>query len=478
MISVHDVGPAGVLGELAGFREGFLRCLTSWRDALFELADAVLCSQGPVSSLVRLCLEPEFQRGHGSLYEGLAAGRVDEEGLRDLLAARRPPDWPLVFAVDASTVERCDAETSPERGFYYHPSKHSAGQPIVAGWSYQWVCQLNFDPDSWTAPMDVRRLPPTQDTVAATTRQVRALLSRLGDAPQVPLFVFDAGYDPIALSYELAGDRVRVLVRIKGDRVFYGPAPAARADGKPERPPRHGQRFDCKDPATWPEPDRVLLAEDGRYGRVQVRAWTRLHPKLGCRGHWAGCDRPPIVEGSVIRVEVERLPKPSTRKNATVLWLWHSGAEVLDLDLLWRSYLRRFDIEHTLRFAKNTLGWTAPGVRLPEQADRWTWLIAACLTQLRLARPVVCDQRLPWERPREQAKLTPSRVRRAFRRTRARLPVITRPPKPSRPGPGRPKGTRTGPAPRHPPIKKIPKHQISQRKQAVMTPQRPTPPHP
>ena len=44
-----------------------------------------------------------------------------------------PADWPLVFAVDASTWDRCDAECSPERGFYYSASKHSAGQPIVAG---------------------------------------------------------------------------------------------------------------------------------------------------------------------------------------------------------------------------------------------------------------------------------------------------------------------------------------------------------
>ena len=73
-------------------------------------------------------------------------------------------DWPLVFAVDASTWDRCDAECSPERGFYYSASKHSAGQPIVAGWCYQWICQLNWAPDSWTAPLDVCRIPPTADT--------------------------------------------------------------------------------------------------------------------------------------------------------------------------------------------------------------------------------------------------------------------------------------------------------------------------
>jgi hypothetical protein len=32
------------------------------------------------------------------------------------------------------------------------------GQPIVTGWSYQWVVQLSFSGDIWTAPADVRRV--------------------------------------------------------------------------------------------------------------------------------------------------------------------------------------------------------------------------------------------------------------------------------------------------------------------------------
>jgi hypothetical protein len=38
-----------------------------------------------------------------------------------------------VYAVDVSVWDRCDAECSAERGYYYHPSRHSAGQPIVSG---------------------------------------------------------------------------------------------------------------------------------------------------------------------------------------------------------------------------------------------------------------------------------------------------------------------------------------------------------
>lgn len=50
---------------------------------------------------------------------------------------------------------------------------------------------------------------------------------------------------------------------------------------------------------------------------------------------------------------------------------WAAGPDP-DLQVCWRAYLRRFDIEHTFRFVKNTLGWTTPSVRTPEQADRWT----------------------------------------------------------------------------------------------------------
>src|SRR3954451_21932375 len=96
---------------------------------------------------------------------------------------------PCVYALDVSVWPRCDAEASPERGFYYHPSRHSAGQPIVAGWAYQWVAQESFARDSWTAPRDVRRVPPRANVHTVAADQIRAVLqTRAADAP-VPLFV-------------------------------------------------------------------------------------------------------------------------------------------------------------------------------------------------------------------------------------------------------------------------------------------------
>jgi len=125
-----------------------------------------------------------------------------------------------------------------------------------------------------------------------------------------------------------------------------------------------------------------------------------------------------------------------------------------DLDLLWRSYLRRFDVEHTIKLYKGSLGWTTPRVRHPEQADRWTWLILAAYTQLRLARGIVADRRLPWEKPLAASKLTPYRVLRSFATLLPALGTPANTPKLRGQLPGQPKGRLSGRAKRHPPVKK------------------------
>jgi hypothetical protein len=111
--------------------------------------------------------------------------------------------------------------------------------------------------------------------------------------------------------------------------------------------------------------------------------------------------------------------------------------------------------EHTFRLFKNTLGWTKPRIRDPQAADRWTWLTIVAYTQLRLARALTTDLRRPWERPTTTpGRLTPARVRRGFRHLRGKLAVPARAPKPTRPGPGRPAGSRNKHVAAHPPVGK------------------------
>jgi hypothetical protein len=445
--------PTFPLAQLGAFRTELHSLLTRRADALFELGDALLCSQAPFPSLPHLSLEPTHRRGWASAYAALASGRIDTERLRDLLASHLQAADPLVFAVDVTTWPRCDAECSPERGYYYHPSRHSAGQPIIAGWAYQWICQLSFDRDSWTAPVDAARLHPLDDTDQQAAVQIRALLARLPAGGPVPWFVFDGGYDSAQLTLDLAEERVVVLVRLRSDRCFYADPPP-RLPGSTGRPRRHGAKFNFADPTTWPAPTATLVCEDDQYGTVTVAAWAGLHPKQQRHpGHGTGGPRP-IVRGTIIRIQVERVP--ARTRPPKVLWLWWAApaGHELDLDLAWRAYIRRFDLEHTVRFCKQTLGWTTPRPRQPEQADRWTWLVLASYTQLRLARLVAGDRRLPWERPRPQPRLSPYRVRRGFPQLLATLGSPAATPKPSGRSPGRSKGRCSGPATRYPAIKK------------------------
>jgi hypothetical protein len=334
--------PPSPLARLGAFRSELHGSFTRRADALFELGDALLCSQTPFPSLPHLSLEPTHRRGWGSAYAALASGRIATERLRDLLVSQLPPADPLVFAVDVTTWPRCDAECSPERGYYYHPSRHSAGQPIIAGWAYQWITQLSFDRDSWTAPVDARRLHPLDDTDQQAAVQVRALLARLPAGGPVPLVVFDGGYDSAQLTLDLAQAPVAVLVRLRSNRCFYADPPP-RSPGSTGRPRRHGAKFNLADPTTWSAPTTTHVVVDDQYGAVTVKAWTGLHPKQQRHpGH--GSRRPrPIVRGTIICVQVDRVP--ARTRPPKVLWLWWSGSGELDLDLAWRAYIRRFDLE-------------------------------------------------------------------------------------------------------------------------------------
>src|SRR3982751_1913353 len=119
---------------------------------------------------------------------------------------------------------------------------------------------------------------------------------------------------------DLDGERVAVLVRLRSGRCFY-----ADPDRQPRtgRPRRHGRKLACDDPATWWTPTAEQREEHARYGAVRVRAWADVHAKT--EDHpTRGSRRPrPIVRGTLVLVEVERLPRQT--RIPKQLWLWWRG---------------------------------------------------------------------------------------------------------------------------------------------------------
>ena len=266
------------------------------------------------------------------------------------------------------------------------------------------------------------------------------------------MIVFDSGYDLTRLAWLLAGLPVEILGRLRSDRVMYLPAPLplARPARTIGRPPRHGAALKIADPATWPAPAVTTITQTTRYGTAAAMARARLHQRLEKRGSWEDHDGPlPVIEGTLIRLAVDHLPGD---RSPEPLWLWSSRAGTcgIEVDRAWQAFLRRFDLEHTFRFFKQVLGWTRPKLRDPAAADRWTWIVLACYAQLYLSRQLAADIRLPWQRPCRPGRLTPARVRRGFRSIRQALPCPASAPKPGKPGPGRPPGSKNHrPATRH-----------------------------
>jgi hypothetical protein len=296
--------------------------------------------------------------------------------------------------------------------------------------------------------LDAVRLGPADDATAVTAAQLRDLVERLITAgqwqPGEPdiVIVTDAGYDVTRLAWVLRDLPVELIGRIRSDRVMRLPKPPRAYDPKGGRPPKHGPEFRFAKPETWPELTVTTRTATTNYGKAVTQAWDQVHPRLTHRAAWLDHEGElPLIEGTLIRLEVEHLSKD---REAQAVWLWSSktGAADADVDRAWQAFLRRFDLEHTFRLLKQTLGWTKPRLREPEAADRWTWLIIAAYTQLRLARLLAQDLRHPWEKPTTPGRLTPARVRRAFPNLRQHMPCPARAPKPHRPGPGRPPGTR------------------------------------
>jgi hypothetical protein len=157
VISVHDAVRDRAFGELARFRREFCGCLTARADALFELADAVLCADGSVRSFVELSLVGGHRRGHGSSYAALADGRMDIDRLRTALAAAplpRAADGRLVLAVDITCWLRPDAHTSPQRILCHTYGRGKDQHIMIPGWPYSVVVALETGRSSWTAPLD------------------------------------------------------------------------------------------------------------------------------------------------------------------------------------------------------------------------------------------------------------------------------------------------------------------------------------
>jgi hypothetical protein len=179
MNSLEDQAGAEAIERLSQFRRGFyqsLQSLTRRADALFELAEAVLCADGPVKTLVDLSLAPSIGAGTEpsmTLYDGLNRGRLEVARFRAALAGLPLPravDGRIVLAVDVSAWLRPGCGLTPPRrridcsatctgGPRAPRSSSPAGRP-PSYFFVLFVAALEVGRTLWTALLDAVRLGP------------------------------------------------------------------------------------------------------------------------------------------------------------------------------------------------------------------------------------------------------------------------------------------------------------------------------
>src|SRR4051812_447668 len=106
---------------LQQFRHELYTCFGLGRDALFNLADALL-TETQAHSLIELSLSPYFERKWPSIYEALQLGNLNQARFEATLVKYAPTTSQkerVVLAVDATNVERPFSPTSPDRGYLY-----------------------------------------------------------------------------------------------------------------------------------------------------------------------------------------------------------------------------------------------------------------------------------------------------------------------------------------------------------------------
>ncbi len=146
---------------LQQFRQQLYGCFEQSRDALFNLADALL-SETQAHSVIELSLSPHFQRKWPSLYAALQLGKLNQARFEQTLVNFAPKPTPgqrLVLAVDASNIEGPFSDTSRDRGYLYVHNLPEWDTPVTVGWQFSTVVVLPPQPrlrepghfELWTA---------------------------------------------------------------------------------------------------------------------------------------------------------------------------------------------------------------------------------------------------------------------------------------------------------------------------------------
>ena len=417
--------------SLLGFRHRAFQYLGKAHDATVELIDAVLTTR-KAYSFAELSQSPLFRRRWPSVYETLQDSRPQRNRLMKLYIEQMPKAAPIVIAGDHTGWARPDAKHLRERT-YEHSGQGGGGSPVSVGQGYSSLAWVPEAEGSWALPFRHERITSWENPISKAAFQLKQVCQVL---PHRPLRLWDSEYGCASFVLQTADIEADKLMRVRSNRNLWSAPEPYRGRGRPRL---HGAKFKRNASSTWWQANEEVFTQHPRLGRLRVRCWHSLHFRQS-------------PHHPMTLIQVQRLDESGVPRDTRPVWLVWMGETMPPLDALWRHYLRRFAIDHWYRFLKQRLHWTLPKLGDPQVAERWSDLMPLATWQWWLARDLVQDKPLPWQKP--MRRLSPGRVADGMAALLALLGTPSRPPKPRGKSPGWPTGQHRNRKPRYPIVRK------------------------
>ncbi len=375
--------------RLQKFRQDSYQMLVKAQDATFELMDSIMTTKN-ADSVAEFSLSPLFGRQWHSCYEAIEDCRPNSNKLMKRYIKEILELEYILLGIDNTHWQFQNAKTMKDRGYQYSSSSINSS---IVGQGYStiaWLPELKFK-GSWSLPLRHERITSFETAISKAAWQLKQVSKYLPQQMK-KLAVLDCEYGNGVFVKQTAQIKVSKLIRIRSNCCLY--TEPAKYSGR-GRPRKHGHKLKLNDLSTHFPADEIVEVNDDSLGLIKISKWNNLHFRNA-------------YEQKLSLIRVQRLQEKKTGKEHRPLWLIWVGLEFLALEKIWSQYRRRFGVDHWYRFAKQRLHWTLPKFGTPSQCQRWSNLIVNMTWQIWLAKELVQEHHLPWQKP--QGNLTPQRV--------------------------------------------------------------------
>ncbi len=376
-----------------------------------------------------------------------------EKAMTRLIASTIPPLTKRPFhltVLDVSPNPRPFAKTLEDLVFTHFPNPIKGNSPITIGHPYSVLACLPEKEDAsdpkWVVPLSVQRVDSESLETVVGAEQIKRLMAdtELPFHKELTVNVADTKYSARQyVSQNDEADNLVNIVRSAGNRVFYQTLPARPDNEKnpAHRPPWYGEKFDLKDPDTWPTPsDTAKMTTTTKKGKdltFHIQCWDDMlmRGRNGIDMH----KRP----FRLLRVMCVDDKGNIVFKRPMWLLIFGKRRNELSLVEIVVAYQQRYDIEHFFRFGKQKLLLTAAQTPIVENEENWWDIVMLAYVQLWMGRHLAQHSPRPWERyqqPKSTTVATPSTIQRDFGRLIQQFGTPAKSPKPRGKSPGRRKG--------------------------------------